>query len=293
MLFTVKRKWERIVNRGFERSHGINDYSPPNTSSNTSINNQNQGGAVLEGIREGVQGVSRFIAAGLGEFAPAAPSSSSPSPASRSAASRRNHSAQPSSSSVSTYATNASGSTRLSQSSASSLGDDVGLREGDSEPERFSDADGDGEQQVLMVRDTGATPTMSPNPVFVRKHNSGPLEPNFDAATKDKAPSMGGDRNSIKNRRKSRDLTSPPPSAFSKSYDLSTSPTADSAAVRQTLKAKRLSGSGLPPPMSMPGLVSLTGAVGNGNGSWVGSVGKKWEELQRGATYVYPPLLHG
>lgn len=251
---------------------------------------------MLEGIREGVQGVSRFIAAGLVELTPAQPSSSTSSPATKTTALRQSHSTQPSSSSVSTFATNSSKSTRLSQSSASSLGEDPTHPEEECEQESV-----DGEtEQILMVRDTGATPTMSPNPVFVRKHNSGPIE--VGSSTRDSVSPVGAIH-----RRKSRDANTPPPlststssssaNGKSKPYDLSTSPTAESAAVKKTLKAKRMSGTGLPPPVSIPGLGSLTNAVGNGGGqpvsSWMGNMGKKWEEIQKGSTCVtFSLFLH-
>ncbi|KJA26888.1 hypothetical protein HYPSUDRAFT_213011 [Hypholoma sublateritium FD-334 SS-4] len=97
-LLQLKKKWERIVNRGFERaltpnststasstyflspspSHSssvLPESASPNTNSpayfsTLNSNNSNATGAVvLEGIKEGVQGMSRLIAAGLGSIA--------------------------------------------------------------------------------------------------------------------------------------------------------------------------------------------------------------------------------
>jgi hypothetical protein len=267
---------------------------------------QLQGGAVLEGIREGVQGVSRLIAAGLGELSSGpSPSSIPPSPVtgstpSQTRAARRRHSTQPSSSSASTFTTNASNSTRLSQSSASSLGDDGALREEGGE--RDGEGEGEGEREdreeesdVTTVKDTRVTRSMSPNAAVVKQQNSRLSESHFDSGSKERhslppSPPMASERTIKIHRRKSRD---PPPSAFtSKSFDVSTtasSPTADSARAKQTLKAKRASMSGLPPAASIPGLGSWTAVSGSGGepvASWVGSVGKKWEEIQLGSTYV-------
>lgn len=239
---------------------------------------------MLEGIREGVQGVSRFIAAGLGELAHSQPPLSASTPATKTTALRRSHSAQPSSSSVSTCATNFSNGTRLSQSSASSLGEDPTHPEEECERESV-----DGEtEQILMVRDTGATPTMSPNPAFVQKHNSGPIE--VGSGTRDSVSLVGA-----KHRRKSRDINTLSTSTsfsngISQPCDLSTSPTAELTTVKKTLKAKRMGGTGLPPPVSIPGLGSLTSAVGSECveplSSWMGNMGKKWEEIQKGSTCV-------
>ena len=224
---------------------------------------------MLEGIREGVQGVSRFIAAGLEELVHVQPSSSGSSPATATTALRQSHSTQPSSSSVSTCATNSSKS-RLSQSSASSLGEDPTHPDGECEREIVDRET----EQILMVRDTGATPTMSPNPAFVRKHNSGPIE--VDSSARDSVPPVG-----VMHSRKSRDANTLLPLSTSTSsskgrsqpYDLSTSPTADT---------------GVLPPVSTPGLGSLTSAVGSGQpvSSWMGNMGKKWEEIQKGSTYA-------
>ncbi|KAF7289986.1 hypothetical protein MIND_01373900 [Mycena indigotica] len=138
-LLQLKRKWERIVSRGFT-SHNIPSVSGVNIETDSSITSPTNSGAMLDGIREGVQGVGRLIAA----FSPT-PYSTSESPT------RHTHSTSSSTSGTSK-------STRLSQSSTSSI------------EEESSCAD-DAEGQVLMVHDTGATPTMSPNPAFnVRRH---------------------------------------------------------------------------------------------------------------------------
>ncbi|KAJ7637061.1 hypothetical protein FB45DRAFT_454532 [Roridomyces roridus] len=150
-LLQLKRKWERIVSRGFTSPHNSSFASSSSgTASGSSIENSPiptsaNGGAVLDGIREGVQGVGRFIAA------------LSPTPYS-SFESVLPHATHSPSSSMSTMTTSsASKSTRLSQSSVSSIGE---------EPAKDEPTD---DAQVLMVHDTGATPTVSPNPVFTMR----------------------------------------------------------------------------------------------------------------------------
>ncbi|RXW21987.1 hypothetical protein EST38_g3875 [Candolleomyces aberdarensis] len=79
-LLQLKRKWERIVNRGLERENSST--SSPSSSNLYSSNNSSNGlisltnpALALEGLKEGVQGMSRFLAAGLSITSP---SSSSP-----------------------------------------------------------------------------------------------------------------------------------------------------------------------------------------------------------------------
>ncbi|KAF9523520.1 hypothetical protein CPB83DRAFT_886844 [Crepidotus variabilis] len=71
-LHQLKKKWERIVNRGFDKSS-----SPTSPSANLNLNlspsityntplSPGAHAPVLEGIKEGVQGVGRFIAAMTG-----------------------------------------------------------------------------------------------------------------------------------------------------------------------------------------------------------------------------------
>ena len=236
---------------------------------------------MLEGIREGVQGVSRLIAAGLGELS-SAPVSSSPTPTStsRQTAARRRHLARPSSSSISTYATNASDSTRLSQSSASSLEDEPGEAERNDEDEW---------EEALMLKYSDAKPIVDANPN--RKLNSGLLESGFGINSKDRTSISSPERTAKIHRRKSRDCSGP---SSSRSFDLSTttSPSVVTPSPKQTLKAKRASVNALPPVASIPGLGSLT-AIGGSGGQPVASwVGKKWEEIQNGSTYALIFLLN-
>lgn len=205
---------------------------------------------MLEGIREGVQGVSRFIAAGLAIGELSTPSS----PA------RRTHSAAPSSSS--SVSTSTTKSTRLSQSSASSFGEEQLIEDSDA-------------MQVLMVYDTGATPTMSPNPAFMQLHDQ--RDDGFEAHQETSIPSPPATASEM-HRRKSRDPIQ------SSSSTRPSSPSNDPSAKRDATKAKRESISGFPQVSSIPGLgLIAAGANSPPVASWAGSVGKRWEELQRGS----------
>ncbi|KAG6856325.1 hypothetical protein H0H87_005526 [Tephrocybe sp. NHM501043] len=264
-LIQLKRKWERIVNRGFMDS-------PSSSQAN---------GAVLEGIVEGVQGVGRFIAAGLaiGELSPAQASPSVLSPPLR-----PKHANSQSNSSVSTSATK---STRLSQSSVSSLG----------EYTAHDHTKGDDDQtQILMVHDTGATPTMSPNPAFEHQRQQriqriDPVSPPvLDPLVLDAPPnsakllrrrSRGPDSRTAQPHEEDRVASSQSPS----SSPLETMEAEKIEAARR-LKRATINGTSFPPVSSIPGLAALTvGPASSPVPSWVGSVGKKWEELQRGSTF--------
>ncbi|KAG6831474.1 hypothetical protein H0H92_010383 [Tricholoma furcatifolium] len=297
-LLQLKRKWERIVNRGLLDT----PTSPP--SSNAVLSGH---GAVLDGIVEGVQGVGRFIASGL----PTNSSSASPvhSPPSSSRPLRPTHLNSQSSSSVSTStikSTFTSASTRLSQSSASSLGEDgypdsvplLELNEGDEKEKRGDDE----HTQILMVDDTGATPTMSPNPTFEHHRQQQQRIQHSQAANFVTLPNT-----SKLYRRRSRspaeDEEPKPiasrPQSPSPLFARSRSPSPPGEDDEEKLEAKRLkratiNGTSFPPVSSIPGLATLT--VGQAVApvpSWIGSVGKKWDELQRGSTSVIlPPFCY-
>lgn len=162
---------------------------------------------VLEGIKEGVQGVGRLIAAGLETFAggPVGMSTSSPaaepsplSPAGPDSASNlrrralklghgQNESQSSSSSTSASAISTPSTSTHTSVTSITSSWSlkeqntspaaeptllSVGESEHQSEGSVIESSTSDGGEQVLFVRDTGATPTMSPNPEFEQKRRA-------------------------------------------------------------------------------------------------------------------------
>jgi hypothetical protein len=233
-LTQLKRKWEKIVNRGFDRVYAANGIIPPQSTS----------GPVLGGIKEGVQEVSRIIAAGLGDYGSAPPNSTNfvPTPP-------RTHSTHRSTSSVTT---SSSGSTRLSHSSASSsLVEDDPPLELRKEDEVLGKKD-----QVRILGEFSQSPTCTPI-----------LE---DSTAVDISKTcLDEDKISKTLRRRSRDV-----------------PSETTGRVPSKLgQAQQPEGK---PPMlptsSMPGL----GTLPSGTPSWVlGTVGKKWEELQRTETYVY------
>ncbi|KAG5653575.1 hypothetical protein H0H81_012264 [Sphagnurus paluster] len=332
-LLQLKRKWERIVNRGFLDAAAPSTPHSPAANHNNSNNHNN---AMLEGIREGVHGVGRFIAAGLsiGELSPSPTPHShsthphahpSPSPLLRSLSSstsssstplRQTHAPSPSASSVSTYATK---STRFSQSSASSIGEEPPPPQHNQY--QYEDEETEDTGQILMVHDTGATPTMSPNPAFEQRRQQRERERDREtqSAAASRRSSFEAERDTFATakglRRRSRDAQTllPPqleyscPDSYSRLYpaeedtaernvnvNVKKAREEQAADVRaldeqrkEAARAKRasLNGTGFPPVSSIPGFASLTvgAAAAPPVASWVGSVGKKWEELQRGS----------
>ncbi|KAJ6486779.1 hypothetical protein C8R45DRAFT_1214102 [Mycena sanguinolenta] len=281
-LLQLKRKWERIVSRGFISPHNASTPTPLASSLEANAN----GGAVLDGIREGVQGVGRFIAA-------LSPTSATYHTSLESAAGfplRANgingngngtHSKSSSLSTMATTTTTTSKSTRFSLSSQSSLGEEPAESETSSSScptntEDDTDAAGAEEEdgaQVLMVHDTGATPTMSPNPAFAAR------------------------------RDRERDRARQQPSGTGTEGDSSAEAEADFFFAQAQVQA---AASGSPSPTrtpqtarpgtkrsvssspAIPGLGGLGLVDSAGVSAWVGSVGKnvstKWEELQKVST---------
>lgn len=219
-LVQLKRKWERIVNKGFDRvmNNTAASQTPPAAP-----------GQVLDGIKEGVQGVGRLLAAGLGDFAAPPP-----------VVEPRTHSTQQSTSSVTT---NSSVSTRFSQSSmASSVAED-------DFPLESPEEDLDRDSQVLIVDNAEPTPTVSPNPTM-----------DFILGDEKRAKTL---------RRRSREA---PPSVEA------------IPASNPEPRRNKIMSSNLVPASSIPGL----GTFPSGSPSWVmGTVNKKWEELQKTETYVF------
>ncbi|KDQ60273.1 hypothetical protein JAAARDRAFT_205256 [Jaapia argillacea MUCL 33604] len=314
-LLQLKKKWERIVNRGFQRSHGVLNHSVsisgnksnsnnggggmgfskvPSASSGNGVGGSGSGkggGAGLEGFKESVQGVGRFLVAGLGELSathssspalhhshlPSPLSSHSPTPTPSTPPSRQvrrgHHSSSQSHSSVSTaYTTTASTTSssnpsRLSQGSLTSGGeeDTVSLVPEEEEEECSN----------LMMGPTTEEPMGVVTSTGTRR--------SLDAVGEEMPTS---NPNAKIHRRKSREVQplppspSSPPSTSDNNQMYTDSPTIKASS--SSAAAKRLSGSmgaGLPPASSIPGLGPLGSVL-------VGSVGKKWEELQKGPTFT-------
>ncbi|KAG6877556.1 hypothetical protein C0993_006053 [Termitomyces sp. T159_Od127] len=254
-IVQLKRKWERIVNRGF-----LNN---PSASVSTSQGN----GAVFEGI---VGGVGRFIAAGL-----AIGEQRSPSPSPSSVTRPLPHSYFQSS------ATHAIKSSPLSQSPASSIAEGSALALATNEEA------GDGElAQILMVHDTGATPTMSPNPAF--EHHRQQQQQQYITQPDLEVPPLN---NPKLFRRKSRDVHSRAPvpceGPSTSSSQFESNLEATQAAKKEAMRAKRATvhGTNFPPVSSIPGLAALTVGPASPVPSLVESVGKKWEGLQSSFTF--------
>ena len=228
-LAQLKRKWEKIVNRGFDRVYAANGIIPPQSTS----------GPVLEGIKEGVQEVSRILAAGLGDYGSTPPNSTNPIPApSRTRPTHR---------STSSVTTSSSGSTQLSHSSANSspIEDD------------FQEGEGLGKANQVRVFDELSQP---PTCTSI-------LEESTTVDISKASPSE--DKLSKTLRRRSRDVPSEITGRVPSKLD---------QARQREVKSPML------PTSSMPGL----GTLPSGTPSWVlGTVGKRWEELQRIETYVY------
>lgn len=233
-LVQLKRKWEKIVNRGFDRVYAANGITPL----------QNTSGPMLEGIKEGVQEVGRMITAGLNDHGSVPPHSAHPIQALS-----RTHSTRQSTSSITT---SNSGSMRFSYSSANSS-----LVEDDFPSEPPEEGAVSGEKGQLRISESiSQSPTRTPipeNPTAV-----GVSRTSLDEETRSKPL-----------RRRSRDVPSEATGRV---------PSKLSQGRQREGKSPML------PTSSMPGL----GTLPPGTPAWVlGTVGKKWEELQRTETYVY------
>lgn len=203
-LLQLKRKWERIINRGLERENSTTLSSAtyptnPKDIPAALMSLTTNPTLTLEGIREGVQGMSRLLAAGLSISTPtdqvhrppklAVPSSARsqssspipPSPLSLSSTlpsgrALARHATRESESSNATWTTRSSlDVNRLSQcSSATSLEDDEEASakrppSGTVSNQHSSHGSLQSSPQELLLMDTGATPTMSPNPKFLEQ----------------------------------------------------------------------------------------------------------------------------
>jgi hypothetical protein len=122
------------------------------------------------------------------------------------------------------------------------------------------------ECEELIMNDTGATPVVSRNPAF-KSHGR-------ETGSKE---SIGME-----------DAEHPFGNVGGSTGDGTWS------AENEKKMANRASRNELPPVSTIPGLGSLS-AASQPVSSWMGSASKKWEELQKGPTYVsfHSPLLFG
>jgi len=139
-LAQLKRKWEKIVNRGFDRVYAANGMTPP----------QSAPGPALEGIKEGVQEVGRITAVGLSDCRSTPSSSTNAAPTLS-----WTHSTHQS---ISSATTSSSGSTRLSHSSANSSIVEDGF------PPELQEEDGVSgkKDQARILDDLSQSPTCTP-----------------------------------------------------------------------------------------------------------------------------------
>ena len=353
----MKRKWELIVNRGFEKSQTLTPTSlsiPSPTApfpgpSAYAISLQSASspyfpvlpGAhahapVLEGIKEGVQGMSRLIVAGFESIAggPIEPSHSvhqagvsslhqpplplllrSNSKLDRRPVKRRGQNeSQSSSSTVTSTSTEAVATDTTATSIRSSFSFDgpasvtvsqMSTQVNNKEQEGKDSFENSGEQpkdsssvsdrseQVLIVRDTGATPTMSPNPDFERKRWSRKLNERQGGALSDSPVK--------KNNKNEEDFD--PWFGHDDDWDeFSPSPRREQRVLKPSVHAKRSataetsmqvvqsseSPPSLPPMSTIPGLatMNLAGPAAQQMSSWMGNVGKKLGEIRGSSTCV-------
>ncbi|KAH6906166.1 hypothetical protein BKA70DRAFT_1191467 [Coprinopsis sp. MPI-PUGE-AT-0042] len=309
-LAQLKRKWERIVNRGPDReAHMANSntaallaHSPlsPLTSSLTTSTSI-AFGLGMEGLKGGVQEVSRLLSVGLTSGGGASASSSRPP--SRQGSISRGPSPLPGGSKLergssqrhrAKESSNSSSSTTQSRATATSTGSSLGSAKARHRLSQCSSAtsleDNDEEHsttsklkdgsylvtmkndsihnspQELIITDTGATPTMSPNPAFLeqterrkRRKQEGLGTPS-DTLTPDAGMAVDDD----------------PWDVWGNGSD-APSPSLDSPA-GSSMQAKPLDGPGAAASSAGKGIV---GGIGQG---WMDTVGKKLGELQKSST---------
>ncbi|KAF5388704.1 hypothetical protein D9757_004823 [Collybiopsis confluens] len=302
-LLQLKKKWERIVARGFERSLAqsgsttplsafVSDspsdisthppsasiYSAASLSYLDSLSTQAQGAggaAMLEalggmkGIRESVQqGVGRFLGAvaGTNETGHRRPLTHAPS--------------SPSTSSSSTFTTTSS--TRLSQSSQSSFGESISEEEAEEQAPKKTRRNRP--SNIEIVSDTGATPLVSPTRDFAFE-NSLPTATPLKSVSGSSRSETGAN---IRSRRKSRTFSDEESAEYVES-DTSTSESLSTSLADWGVDAASSTNSPRPDCGNGSGGNNLygsslrpkngTGAGPDGNMSWVGSmVGKRWED---------------
>ena len=329
----VKRKWELIV-CGFDKSQNSTSSNPSSALSPSSpfFNPLSASeppsspyfpllpsghAPVFEGIKEGVQGMSRLLAAGLETIAGGPIDPSQPLHQARASTlqpplplllhkSSKRHGQKESQSSSSTIAststfesvadTNTSatsvrtsfsfdGSPPVTTSPTSTTQINTNGREGrhsldksEGQQSRHSTPSSDRSEQVLIVRDTGATPTMSPNPDFERKKRSKKLY------EKEGGRRALTGRPVKKNAKKGDD-------EWVNSDELLSSPrnaaVNGQASSRSTTVISKPAAS-LPPMSGIPGLatMNLTGPTAQQVTSWMGTVGKKLGEIRGNSTCV-------
>lgn len=310
----VKKKWERIVTRGFEKSQSGYNSAPLSPSSGSlsltdppsasiysaaslsyldSLSTQAQGAgsaAMLEALG-GMKGIRESVQQGMGRILDVVAGTNDGSSA-KSHHRSLTHTPSISSSSASTHTTS---STRLSQSSQSSFGEAVPVSITEEESEAIQPVSSTRRMKknrpnhIGIVSDTGATPLVSPTRDFAFEdmpHTATPMR---------SANGSSGTDGSMRARRKSRTFSAEAePSVSDESFGYADSDTNTSESVSSSLVDW---GMGLSSPqssrstsefgmgntnkrMSLPArALSSAGTEGIGMSSWMGTmVGKRWED---------------
>ena len=163
-------------------------------------------------------------------------------------------------------------------------------------------------EQVLMVHDTGATPTMSPNPHFQRRDRVEEVEqkdlgasdmPGLDFSwddddgdDDDKCRTTAGTSTTAVDRTMINDFIMNPGSQKdnTSSFSISSSHTVQQPYPTAKPPPKKIKTPSLPGVSSIPGLalssMSTNGAAPQSMSTWVESVGKKWGEIRESQTSV-------
>ena len=163
-------------------------------------------------------------------------------------------------------------------------------------------------EQVLMVHDTGATPTMSPNPHFQRRDRVEEVEqkdlgasdmPGLDFSWDDDdgddddgCRTTAGTSTTAVDRTMINDFIMNPGSQKdnTSSFSISSSHTVQQPYPTEKPPPKKIKTPSLPGVSSIPGLalssMSTNGAAPQSMSTWVESVGKKWGEIRESQTSV-------
>ncbi|KAF7761368.1 hypothetical protein Agabi119p4_9360 [Agaricus bisporus var. burnettii] len=299
-LVQLKRKWERIVNRGLERD-----------LHSATTNSSDPSSAVLEGIREGM---SRLLAAGFSTSAPAPAPYASSTTIPKTSRSRphsliyKTHFTEESNSSISTFATTRS-TARSSQSSMSSCDEIVkgGVEERERDNNSNSGSD-DFKNQILMQNRQSQHKNLCLRPKSLpqQKENllsegekwSSDVQPTTSKVHRRKSHEVARtldfehlDFSSLspsvmlypasESRKSASPENSPPLGRSSTSPHLGHDTNGVSGA-----SSRSNSGVGLAPMSLIPGLGMTTGATTPAVGSWMDTVGKQWDKLQKSSTFT-------
>jgi hypothetical protein len=195
-LTQLKRKWERIVARGLERQHG-----PTASISSAPAARAPANADMLDGFREGVQGVGRLLVAGLADLTSgsgASPVSASPhsAPASAAAAAAvvpQRQAGRPSPAVYRALAHNPTGSTS-STATASTARSSAGTSARFSQSSASSVESGLGEEECVPVAMPANGRTESEERaarVLRRRSREAPVEASGAGAPEAKRPAQG------------------------------------------------------------------------------------------------------